>query len=73
MNRMTTEEKDYFYSKMYPQPYKVGEKVTVKIEDKEFESNILRITYEINLKHHKYYVENYSDYLLSSNLKKLSN
>lgn len=72
VNRMTQEEKDSFYFYMYPQPYKLGEKVKVKIEDKEFESNILRISYELNLKHHKYYVENYEDYLLSSNLRKLN-
>lgn len=73
VNLMTQEEKDSFYQIVYDQPYKVGEKVIVIIDKTESEREIKRISYDINLKHHKYYFDGVEDYIIKSNLKKINN
>lgn len=71
VNLMTEDEKDAFYSIVYKPKFSIGQKVLVTIENLEMESVITKVKYDINLKYHKYFVENVDDFLLISNLKSI--
>jgi hypothetical protein len=68
---MSDEERDSFYGKMFPPDFNVGELVLVTMEDKEIEGLITRVSYDVNLKYHKYYVKGVENFILISNLKRL--
>lgn len=68
---MSEEEKDAFYEIVYKPDYKVGELVSVEIEDTKLETKVLRVTYDLNLKYHKYFVEGIEQPVLISNITKV--
>lgn len=68
---MSDEERDSFYGKMFPPDFNVGELVLVTMDDKEIEGLITRVSYDVNLKYHKYFVKGVENFILISNLKRL--